>query len=157
MSYDELKLDKQICHRLYIASNGLTRLYRPLLKEIDLTYAQYVLMMALWEKDGITMGELSHKTLVDKGFLTSAIEAIKIKKLIQIKNDEHDKRKKLIFLSLKGKNLQHKAKEIPHKIVALLGDGNTSETEILKFIESLDKINSRIMNKINLSTKNSSV
>jgi DNA-binding MarR family transcriptional regulator len=149
MNYEELRLDKQVCHRLYIASNGLTRLYRPLLKTLDLTYAQYVLMMALWEKDGITMGELSNKTLVDKGFLTSSTEALKSKKIIQIKNDSDDKRKKLIYLTAKGKNLQNQAKNIPYKIVDMLSDEDTTEEEVYNLIKALDKINSKILSSLN--------
>ncbi|MEC8226255.1 MAG: MarR family transcriptional regulator, partial [Pseudomonadota bacterium] len=67
MKYPQLKLDNQLCHRLYMASNGIARAYRDSLNQLDLTYPQYVVMMALWEKDQISIAELLEKTAIDGG------------------------------------------------------------------------------------------
>lgn len=146
MSYEELKLENQICHRLYIASNGFTRLYRPLLKKIGLTYPQYVIMMALWEKDGLSMGELASRTLVDKGFLTTTIEKLKSDGLLKVDHDERDKRKKLIALTSKGRKLQEKARCVPHSLFESVGK-KADRQALLKLAALLDDLNKLVHNK----------
>lgn len=145
MDFDYLKLENQICHRLYVATNGIMRLYRPLLKELGLTYAQYVIMMALWERDGISMGELSRVSKMDKGFLTSAIEKMKNLKYLSIKADKLDQRKKMIFLTTKGNELKFKAKCIPEEIVRCLKGEEISDEDVSTLIGLLDKINELIV------------
>jgi hypothetical protein len=63
MSSDQLKLENQLCHRLYMASNSIVRAYREPLRELNITYPQYVVMMALWEKDKITIADLLKKNV----------------------------------------------------------------------------------------------
>lgn len=145
MDFDYLKLENQICHRLYVATNGIMRLYRPLLKELGLTYAQYVIMMALWERDGISMGELSRVSKMDKGFSTSAIEKMKNLKYLSIKADKLDQRKKMIFLTTKGNELKFKAKCIPEEIVRYLKGEEISDEDVSTLIGLLDKINELIV------------
>ena len=74
MSSDQLKLENQLCHRLYMASNSIVRAYREPLNELNITYPQYVVMMALWEKDKITITELLDKTLIDGGAMTQILK-----------------------------------------------------------------------------------
>ena len=65
MSFEQLKLKNQLCHRLYMASNSIARAYREPLAALNLTYPQYVVMMALWERDKITIAQLIDKTAID--------------------------------------------------------------------------------------------
>ena len=67
-----LKLENQLCHRFYTLSNAFTRAYRPLLKALDITYPQYVTLMALWETDHITIAELLDRTAIDGGAMSGA-------------------------------------------------------------------------------------
>ena len=76
---DTLKLESQLCHRFYTLSNAFTRAYRPMLKSLDITYPQYVVMMALWEQSNVTIAELLDKTVIDGGAMT-----LILKKLEQI-------------------------------------------------------------------------
>ena len=144
MPYEQLKLKHQVCHRLYIASNGLTRLYRPFLKPLGLTYPQYVIMMALWEKDDVTMGALAKTTCVDKGFLATTIEKLDSMGLLKIRVDENDKRKKFLILTAKGRKLEERVKDIPMKIVTLLGGDEGDREAIEALIRMLDKINASL-------------
>ncbi len=73
MSINQLKLKNQLCHRLYMASNSIVRAYREPLRELNLTYPQYIVMMALWEQDEITIAELVEKTAIDGGAMTQIL------------------------------------------------------------------------------------
>lgn len=144
MAYDQLKLKNQICHRLYLASNGITRIYRPFLKRLGITYPQYVVMMALWEVDRITMSELASTTQIDKGFLASLVERLVSDGILKVQIDEHDRRKKIIALSAKGLKMQESAKEIPFKILQFFDVNPENETEGQALIKLLDKINLKL-------------
>ena len=82
MSINQLKLKNQLCHRLYMASNSIVRAYRELLSVLNITYPQYVVMMALWEQDKITIAQLVEKTAIDGGAMTQILK--KIQSLIHI-------------------------------------------------------------------------
>ena len=71
-----LPLEEQLCFALYSASNAVVRLYRPLLQPFDLTYPQYVVLLALWQQDDISLGELGSKTLFDSGTLTPLVKKL---------------------------------------------------------------------------------
>lgn len=149
MKFDELKLDNQLCHRIYTANNGIMRLYKPLLKKIGLTYTQYIIMMVLWENDNLSMSQLAKTSKMDKGFLTTAIKKMANEKLISINSDPSDQRKKNISLTIKGKKIKNKARCIPHEILELINlkDSNINENDILRFIQVLDRINIVISEK----------
>ena len=144
MAHEELKLKNQICHRLYMALNGTTRLYRPYLKPLGLTYPQYVIMMALWEQDDVTMGELAQTTCVDKGFLATTIENMKSKGFVKIRQDESDKRKKYILLTPKGRKLEDQAKDIPKNIMKHLGGEKADKKSAEHIMQLLDQINAAL-------------
>ena len=116
MSSDQLKLENQLCHRLYMASNSIVRAYREPLRELNITYPQYVVMMALWEKDKITIADLLKKTLIDGGAMTQILKKMTDKNLLEVIKDEDDKRKRLIKLSQQGQVLKTKALDIPNQI-----------------------------------------
>jgi DNA-binding MarR family transcriptional regulator len=116
MSYDQLKLENQLCHRLYMASNSISRAYREPLSELNITYPQYVVMMALWEQDEITIAELLAKTAVDGGAMTQILKKMNDKGLLEIIKDEQDKRKRLVQLTQLGQGLKKKAANIPSQI-----------------------------------------
>ncbi|MFT4763840.1 MAG: DNA-binding MarR family transcriptional regulator [Oleispira sp.] len=116
MPFDQLKLKNQLCHRLYMASNSISRAYREPLNELNITYPQYVVMMALWEQDGITIAELVAATAIDGGAMTQILKKMADKELLEIIKDEHDKRKRLVRLTKEGKDLKNKAVNIPKQI-----------------------------------------
>jgi len=140
MKFPQLKLDNQICHRLYMASNSIVRTYREALTALDLTYPQYVVMMALWEKDKISINELLTKTAIDGGAMTQILKKMTEKQLLHVIKDEHDKRKRVIQLQPAGTQLQLKAESIPAQIRCKFP--SISESEATQLISLLDKINS---------------
>jgi DNA-binding MarR family transcriptional regulator len=116
MSINQLKLKNQLCHRLYMASNSIVRAYRELLNELNITYPQYVVMMALWEQDKITIAELVEKTAIDGGAMTQILKKMADKSLLNIVKDQQDKRKRLVQLTQQGQALKIEAVNIPNKI-----------------------------------------
>ena len=140
MKYPQLKLDNQLCHRLYMASNGIARAYRDSLNQLDLTYPQYVVMMALWEKDQISIAELLEKTAIDGGAMTQILKKMSDKALLSIAKDSQDKRKRLVQLEAKGKAMQDQAVDIPSQIRCRFPSIN--EQQALQLIKLLDLVNS---------------
>lgn len=136
--YSSLRLENQICHRLYLASNGLTRLYRPLLMKLNLSYPQYIVMMSLWEKDKVSMSELANHTLMDKGFLTTLVGKLQDDSILKLVSDPNDKRKRIIKLTKKGQKLQDKALEIPKALMC--NYELPDESDILKLKKLLDEV-----------------
>lgn len=116
---DSLTLDKQLCHRLYVTSNAVIRASRPVLEATDLTYPQYVVMMALWEKDALSVGELQQKTLIDSGCLSLMLKKMVAKTLIQLVANEDDKRRKTVKLTKSGLSLRAIAQRERDKLNAI--------------------------------------
>ncbi|MBA6341876.1 MarR family transcriptional regulator [Colwellia sp. MB02u-10] len=116
MSFEQLTLKNQLCHRLYMASNSIVRAYREPLMKLNITYPQYVVMMALWEQDKITIAALVEKTVIDGGAMTQILKKMADKGLLAIIKDQHDKRKRLVELTQDGQALKIKAVNIPNEI-----------------------------------------
>lgn len=101
-----LPLEEQICFALYSASNAMVRLYRPLLQPFDLTYPQYVVLLALWQQDNISLGELGAKTLFDSGTLTPLVKKLEQKGWLRRLPSPDDERVKKVVLTAEGKALE---------------------------------------------------
>ena len=138
MTYSQLQLDKQVCHRLYMASNALIRTYRPLLDALDLTYPQYVVMMALWQQDDITIQELLEKTAIDGGAMTLILKKMQSKDYLHVFASDEDKRRKVVKLTSKGRELAHQAQTIPEQIQCAFPSIN--QDDISQLIQLLDKV-----------------
>lgn len=111
-----LKLENQICHSLYSATNALVRAYRPLLDSLGLTYPQYLVMMALWDKDKVIIKDLVQRTRFDAGTLTPILKRLEIKGLVSIAKVSDDSRQKNIRLTTQGKALTKDAEKVPHTL-----------------------------------------
>ncbi|WP_413701467.1 MarR family winged helix-turn-helix transcriptional regulator [Psychromonas sp. KJ10-10] len=108
-----LILDKQLCFSLYSANNAMSRAYRPLLKQLDLTYLQYIVMMVLWQESSLNVKELGHKVHLDSGTLTPLLKRLEIKGLIKRARSEKDERIRVISLTNEGLALRQQAEEVP--------------------------------------------
>ena len=112
-----LSFDQQICFPLYSAANAMVRAYRPLLKTLDLTYLQYIVMMVLWEEQGISVSSLGHKLHLDSGTLTPLLKRLEAKGLVIRQVSDKDERVKCLCLSESGLALKAQAASIPEKIL----------------------------------------
>ncbi len=140
-NHESLKLGNQLCFPLYVIAKEITGLYRPFLDEIDITYSQYLVMMVLWEKDGLTVNQIGEKLYLDSGTITPLLKRLESKGFILRKRKKEDERVVEVFLSEIGKNLQQKACEIPAKMQEKL---NLSTEDLLELKETVDKILNKI-------------
>ncbi len=110
---EDLLLDNQVCFPLYSAVNAVVRAYRPLLNELDLTYVQYLVMMVLWQSDGINVKTLGEKLHLDSGTLTPLLKRLEAKKLVERRVSQEDERVKELFLTAAGTELRQQALSVP--------------------------------------------
>ena len=108
-----LKLDHQLCFALYSASLAMTKLYKPMLEEMGLTYPQYLAMLVLWENDGVTVSELGDRLYLDSGTLTPLLKRLEAADLVTRLRDVEDERRVLIRLTAAGRKLKARAARIP--------------------------------------------
>ncbi len=119
MEYDyheAMKLANQLCFPLYAASRNVISLYTPWLKPLGLTYTQYLVFLVLWEKDGITVGEICEKLALDNGTISPLLKKMQQAGYIGKKRSVEDDRVVVITLTEKGKELQEKAKDVPKNV-----------------------------------------
>ncbi len=108
-----LLLDEQLCFALYAASRRMTAIYRPLLEALGLTYPQYLVMMVLWERDGLTVRELGERLQLDSGTLTPLLKRLEQAGLLGRRRRQSDEREVEITLTDTGHNLRTRAAEVP--------------------------------------------
>ena len=111
-----LKLKNQVCHSLYSATNALIRAYRPVLDQLGLTYAQYLVMLALWDEDTVIIKNLVQRTRFDAGTLTPILKRLESKALVTIAKSSGDSRQKVIVLTPQGKALADRSRKTPDNI-----------------------------------------
>lgn len=120
---NNLLLEKQLCFRLYSLNKLMCRLYAPVLKELSLTYPQYLVMIVLWQyyKAGISVKDLGAKLDLDSGTLSPLLKRMEKQSLIKRERDSKDERVVLIKLTQQGVELQKNAEHIPAKMFAVTG------------------------------------
>ncbi len=113
-----LLLDNQLCFALYSTSLAMTKLYKPLLDELGLTYPQYLAMLVLWEKDGLTVSELGARLFLDSGTLTPLLKRLEVSGLVSRLRDVQDERRVHISLTAAGRKLRSRAASVPGCILS---------------------------------------
>ena len=111
-----LALDQQLCFALYAASLAMTRTYKPLLAPLGLTYPQYLVMLVLWEGDGISVSALGERLTLDSGTLTPLLKRLELLGLLQRRRDAADERRVLLQLSPAGRQLKAQAQAVPQAV-----------------------------------------
>jgi DNA-binding MarR family transcriptional regulator len=134
---DYLRLDVQLCFALYTATNMVTRLYRPLLEPLGLTYSQYLAMIALWEQAPQSVGALGRRLNLDSGTLTPLFKRLEKLGLITRQRDPQDERRVLVDLTDAGNALRARAAHIP---LTVLGQLPLPVDEVLALRATLEKL-----------------
>ena len=119
--YALLKLNNQVCFPLYACSKELVRQYGPFLKELDLTYTQYITMMVLWEKEVASSRELARCVHLDYGTLTPVLKRLEQAGYVTRARAEEDERTLTLTLTEEGRRLKDKAVHIPPAIAKKMG------------------------------------
>ena len=118
---ESLMLNNQLCFALHSTSLLMTKVYKPLLQALGLTYPQYLAMMVLWEEDGLTVGEISSRLLTDPGSLTPLLKRLEAEGLLSRTRSREDERVVVVELTAAGRALQDKAMGIPQCILGASG------------------------------------
>ena len=114
--YDCLKLKRQLCFPLYACSKEIIRRYKPFLDEVDLTYTQYITMMALWENESMNVRELGLALFLDSGTLTPVLKKLENKGYLERNRSKEDERNLIVSVTEKGWKLREEALSIPQSM-----------------------------------------
>lgn len=136
-----LLLDRQLCFPLYSAANAVVRAYRPLLDELDLTYAQYLVMMVLWQTNGISVKALGERLHLDSGTLTPLLKRLEVKGIVERRRSQTDERVRELYLTQQGAALKEQALSVPNAMVCKL---NLELEELI----TLKSICEKVINKL---------
>src|SRR5246127_5706406 len=112
-----LKLDNQICFAVYSAAHAFNRVYKPLLDRLGLTYPQYLVMLVLWERDGVPLKDIGARLFLDSGTLTPLLKRLEAAGLLKRSRSSEDERQVLIALTAQGQALKEKARSVPLSIL----------------------------------------
>ena len=113
-----LRLDNQICFAVYSAAHAFNRVYKPLLDRLGLTYPQYLVMLVLWERDGVPLKDIGERLFLDSGTLTPLLKRLEAAQLVKRTRSTEDERQVLIGLTPQGQALKDKARNVPQSILA---------------------------------------
>ncbi len=138
---DMLRLDNQLCFAVYSASLAMTRLYKPLLDKLNLTYPQYLVMLALWERDGQMVSELGTLLSLDSGTLTPLLKRLEANGLVSRLRDVADERRVHVTLTAAGRRLKARAAQVPG---CLLAASQCSISELVNLTRELQMLRDRI-------------
>ena len=138
---DLLRLDKQLCFALYSSSLAMSKVYKPLLDDLGLTYPQFLVMMALWEHDHRGVGELGEQLFLDSGTLTPLLKRMESSGLVVRARAKDDERRVVVTLTPAGEALRAKAERVP---VAIARAMQASVDEIADLREQLHALRERL-------------
>ncbi len=116
-----LQLGNQLCFAIYSAGHAFNRVYKPLLDRLGLTYPQYLVMLVLWERDGVPVKDIGERLFLDSGTLTPLLKRLEAVHLLKRTRSTEDERQVLISLTSQGQALREKAKAVPEAILAASG------------------------------------
>jgi len=128
------QIDEQLCFAIYSTMLGLNKVYRELLKDLEITYPQYLVMLVLWERDGLTVGEIAERVFLDSPTVTPLLKRLEAAGLVSRDRSPQDERQVLITLTPAGRGLRQRASHLPQCIV------DASDTELAELIDLRDRL-----------------
>lgn len=132
-----LQLDHQLCFAIYSVSLAMTKVYKPLLDELGLTYPQYLALLALWEQDGLSVSELGERLFLDSGTLTPLLKRLEAAGLVSRLRDVQDERRVQVRLTAEGRALKVRAARIPGCVLQATQCGVSEALALTRQIQTL--------------------
>ena len=132
-----LALDKQFCFALYSASLAMTKTYKPLLDKLGLTYPQYLVMLVLWQEDGLLVKAIGEKLFLDSGTLTPLLKRLEASGFIVRARDLDDERQVRITLTREGRALKRRAQDIPQQVLCASGQSENAVASLRAQLSSI--------------------
>ncbi|MBT2320903.1 MarR family transcriptional regulator [Variovorax paradoxus] len=138
---DMLRLDNQLCFAVYSASLAMTKLYKPLLDKLKLTYPQYLVMLVLWERDGLMVSELGERLSLDSGTLTPLLKRLEANGLVARIRDVADERRVHVSLTAAGRRLKTRAAAVP---ACLMAATQCSVDELVALTQQIQRLRDQV-------------
>lgn len=138
--YEQLKLDNQLCFRLYTAARLITQAYYPYFEPLGITYPQYLVLLALWEKDRQPVNDIARLLHLETNTVTPLIQRMERQGLVTRVKGEKDSRQRLVCLTDMGKALEEKAKTVPTCMGNMLFNKLDNPDSLTQIIPALDKL-----------------
>lgn len=136
---DQLKLDNQICFPMYAASRLIIREYQPHLDKLGITYPQYLVLLVLWEVDGISVNDISFKLILNTNTVTPLLKRMETLGLISRIRSEEDERKVIVWLTPKGSAMKSAAAQIPFSLMAGIAPEDVNVEELIAMKNKLQE------------------
>jgi DNA-binding MarR family transcriptional regulator len=137
---EQLKLENQLCFRLYTASRLITQAYHPLLEEIGLTYPQYLVMMVLWEQDNMPVNDIAKRLYLETNTVTPLLKRMEAEGFIARRKGEKDARQVIVSLTSKGRKLEDKASCVPYQVGQAVACRSITEKTAPELFHTLDDL-----------------
>ena len=138
--YDQLKLNNQLCFRLYTAARLVMQAYYPYFEPLGITYPQYLVLLVLWEKDHQPVNDIAHLLHLETNTVTPLLQRMEKQGLITRKRGKEDTRQRIVSLTAQGKALEERAKEIPNCLLQQLSDKMDDINCLMASIPALDQL-----------------
>lgn len=132
-----LRLDNQLCFALYSTSLAMTKVYKPLLEALGLTYPQYLVMLLLWEQDEVTVSALGERLYLDSGTLTPLLKRMQVSGWLVRNRSLQDERRVLVSLTEAGRQLKVKAATVPSCVVSATHVGVSELMTLTQQVQAL--------------------
>jgi len=143
MSFEQLKLQNQLCFPFYAVSRLIIRAYQDDLDKLEITYPQYLVLMVLWENDLQTVNEIGERLILNTNTITPLLKRMETMELLERKHSIIDQRKVIVELTEKGKNLKELAADIPLRLMNKMQIEPT-ESKIVEIMALKNQLNDLI-------------
>lgn len=140
MAYEQLKLDNQICFRIYTASRLIQQAYEPYFKPLGITYTQYLVLLVLWENDEQPVNTIGQRLKLGINTTSPLIKRMEKLGLVARHDSEVDKRQQIVYLTDKGKAIKEQAAKIPRCMTGDLEKCGIDTHLLVSMIPALDNI-----------------
>jgi len=147
MEYDQLKLENQLCFPIYALSRLIIREYKPLLDDLNLTYPQYLVLLLLWETDGLAVNDITEKLVLNTNTVTPLLKRMEVQGLITRQRSDEDERRVIVTLTPQGLALRDKAATIPERLVSSLSSNTMSVDDLNHMVSQIYKLIDHLSNK----------
>lgn len=140
MEYEQLKLNNQLCFRLYTAARLTVGAYHPYLDPLGITYPQYLVLLVLWEQDKQPVCDIAKRLMLDTNTVTPLLQRMEKSGLLRRTKGKTDTRQRIVSLTEKGSALHEQSKHIPECLSANILEKMGSVKELTMLVPVLDKL-----------------
>ena len=138
--YEQLKLDNQLCFRLYAASRLVTQAYHPFLEELGITYPQYLVLLVLWEQDAQPVNDLARRLHLETNTVTPLLQRMEKEGLVTRKRGKEDGRQVIVSLTARSREMEDRAAAIPAAVGARAACSRLTPASVPELFATLDEL-----------------